>query len=303
MWQLSNPRLDVDFILFDEAQDADPVIASVVARQTHCQRVFVGDRAQAIYEWRGAIDAMGIFSREPGVEVLYLSQSFRFGPAIATEANRFLSQLDTPLRIKGTTQILSTVAALDKPDAVLCRTNAGALKVALDAQRDGTSVHLVGGGKQMSAFIRGAQELIDNGSTTFPELSLFTSWSMVEEYVDSDPDGSDLAVLVRLINEFSCPTLLGVLDGAVTEASATLIVSTAHKAKGREWENVRIGDDFEAKPGKDGEVKEPSPEELRLRYVAVTRARKVLDPGPLAEDWQESASRPATGRRGNLRAV
>lgn len=296
MWQLTNPVLDVDFILFDEAQDADPVIASIVGRQTHTQRVFVGDRAQAIYEWRGAIDAMGIFADQPGVEVLYLSQSFRFGPAIAGEANRFLGQLDTPLRIKGTPMIVSTVGACETPDAVLCRTNGGALKVALEAQEAGTPVHLVGGGSQMAAFIRGAKEMIDTGATGYPELTLFASWSQVEEYVDADPEGSDLAVLVRLVNEYGCDTLLEVLDGAVTEAKATLTVSTAHKAKGREWERVRIAEDFEAKTRKnaDGEqeARPPSPEELRLRYVAVTRARKVLDPGPLAEDHQESSTRP-----------
>lgn len=297
MWQLTNPRLDVDFILFDEAQDADPVIASIVARQTHCQRVFVGDRAQAIYEWRGAIDAMGIFSREPGVEVLYLSQSFRFGPAVAREANRFLSELDTPLRIKGTPQIVSKVAALDAPDAVLCRTNSGALRVALEAQRNGHTVHLVGGGSQMSAFVRGAQELIEQGGTSFPELSLFTSWSMVEDYVDSDPEGSDLAVLVRLVNEHGCDVLLGVLGGAVSEDKAQITVSTAHKAKGREWATVRIDDDFAAKTDKDGEPKPSSPEELRLRYVAVTRAMKVLDLGPLAEDYQEHHSGPKVRQR------
>ena len=30
MWQLSNPKIDVDFILFDEAQDANPVVLDVV---------------------------------------------------------------------------------------------------------------------------------------------------------------------------------------------------------------------------------------------------------------------------------
>lgn len=61
-------------------------------------------------------------------------------------------------------------------------------------------------------------------------------------------------------------------------------VSTAHKAKGLEWGRVRIGDDFWA-PKRDevtGEVTMVSPEELRLNYVAVTRAEKELDLGSLA---------------------
>jgi hypothetical protein len=60
-------------------------------------------------------------------------------------------------------------------------------------------------------------------------------------------------------------------------------VSTAHKSKGLEWDKVKIGDDFKG-PKRDentGEVTMPSAEELRVAYVAVTRAAKELDPGSL----------------------
>lgn len=46
----------------------------------------VGDSAQAIYGWRGARDIMTGFD---GTR-LTLSQSFRFGPRLAEEANRWL---------------------------------------------------------------------------------------------------------------------------------------------------------------------------------------------------------------------
>lgn len=62
-------------------------------------------------------------------------------------------------------------------------------------------------------------------------------------------------------------------------------ISTAHKSKGLEWDRVRISDDF-SKPEIDentGEEVFPSDEELMLSYVAVTRAKKELDPGGL--DW------------------
>jgi len=62
-----------------------------------------------------------------------------------------------------------------------------------------------------------------------------------------------------------------------------VVVSTAHRAKGLEWDRVRIGDDFRG-PRVDGETGAtimPADEELRLAYVAVTRAQKQLDPGSL----------------------
>ncbi|MGV9836507.1 AAA family ATPase [Nocardia niigatensis] len=67
-------------------------------------------------------------------------------------------------------------------------------------------------------------------------------------------------------------------------ATVDVIVSTAHKAKGLEWGRVRISDDFKG-PTIDADTGEwvwPDPEELRLAYVAVTRARGELDPGSLA---------------------
>src|SRR5690606_35586007 len=61
-----------------------------------------------------------------------------------------------------------------------------------------------------------------------------------------------------------------------------LVVSTAHKAKGREWDWVRIGPDF-PQPSEDenGELVLPAAEELRLAYVTVTRAKERLEIGSL----------------------
>ncbi|MFC6938165.1 UvrD-helicase domain-containing protein [Actinomadura yumaensis] len=106
LFQLSEPRINADFILFDEAQDADPCVMAIIQAQTHAQIVAVGDSAQAIYAWRGAVDALARFS-ETADAVLTLSQSFRFGPAIAAEANKWLDAINAPLRVKGFEQILT----------------------------------------------------------------------------------------------------------------------------------------------------------------------------------------------------
>lgn len=60
-------------------------------------------------------------------------------------------------------------------------------------------------------------------------------------------------------------------------------ISTAHKSKGLEWTKVKIGDDFKGPKLNEetGEVDMPNAEELRLGYVAVTRAKGELDPGSL----------------------
>ena len=73
-WSLSNPVINADFILFDEAQDADPIMLSVLNNQ-NAQVIYVGDRHQQIYAFRGAVNAMQSLE----IAETRLSQSFRFG--------------------------------------------------------------------------------------------------------------------------------------------------------------------------------------------------------------------------------
>jgi hypothetical protein len=269
IWALTNPKLNADYVLLDEAQDANPVIAKLVTDQVHAQQIMVGDRCQAIYGWRGAIDAMSNFKAP---HHLILSQSFRFGPAVAEQANKWLDLLEAPLRLSGFDQINSTVEPLSDPDAILCRTNATVIEYAMNFQEDGKKVAIVGGAQEIKAFAFGALDLMKGQTTSHPDLSAFANWGEVTEYAASD-EGKDLKVMVNLINVYGVGTVLDVCNNSVDEASADLIVSTAHKAKGREWNKVRIGHDFKA-PEKGGM---PSRPDMMLIYVAVTRAKQVLD--------------------------
>jgi hypothetical protein len=268
IWALTKPKINVGFILFDEAQDANPVIAGVVADQD-CQKVMVGDRSQAIYGWRGAVDAMSNFE---GI-VLPLSQSFRFGPAVADEANKLLNFLDAPLRLSGFEKIASTVEPVDSPDAILCRTNAECIRQAMSFQEIGKKVAIVGGTGEIKKFAEAAQDLKQGKQTRHPDLMAFDSWMDVQEYTKND-EGRDLRVMVKLIDEYGADAIIRVADQSEgREENADIVISTAHKAKGREWLTVKIAGDFQ--PPEDGESL--SRPEAMLIYVAVTRAQHKLD--------------------------
>jgi hypothetical protein len=268
LWQLSKPRIHADFILFDEAQDANPVMVDIVSQQAdhQVQLVWVGDSQQQIYSFTGAVNAL---SGVPADSKTYLSQSFRFGQAIADVANRCLDQLGSDLCLKGYGEIDSSVGPVDEPDAILTRTNAAAIRAVLTAQQEGRSVHLVGGGKEFAAFARGAEALQNRRPTDHPDLACFDSWGEVQRYVDEDEQGSELRLSVRLVDEFGTETILSALDNMIREDRANLVVSTAHKAKGRQWPTVKLGGDFPSD--------RMGGEELRLLYVAVTRAQLRLD--------------------------
>lgn len=299
MWALTEPDLRTDVVMFDEAQDASPVIAKVVQAQ-QSQLIAVGDSNQAIYGWRGAIDAL---ENWPAQVRLPLTQSWRFGPAIADEANKWLAVLESPLRLTGAPGVQSSVAVLTAPDAILCRTNAEAMGQAMGAMESGRRVALVGGGTGIKDMAMAAADLQAGRSTQHPELAAFKTWGEVQQYVEQDEAASDLAVFVRLVDDHGADELIRATRQLVTEATAQLTVSTAHKAKGREWKRVAIGNDFrEPKVDDDGNRGRVARTDAMLAYVSVTRAQHILDRGGLSwiDDHTAGVKRPSPRRSSRM---
>ncbi|GCD40360.1 DNA helicase [Streptomyces paromomycinus] len=286
IWALTRPKTTAEYLLLDEAQDTNPVVEQLFTDQRgHAQLVMVGDSAQAIYHWRGARDVMTGFVGT----ALALSRSFRFGPALAAEANRWLAVADAPIRLTGSEAVPTEIGPVQRSDAVLCRTNIGAMATVMDLLATGQRVGLVGGGESLRALVLAARDLKEGRRTGHPELVLFTCWGEVQDYAAHDPAGRDLAPLVDLVDTHGTEALLTAIARIVPEEQAEVTVSTAHKAKGREWSCVRIAEDFT--PPEDTEETDaagrpiPGPiddGEARLAYVAVTRARHHLDLGGLS---------------------
>jgi hypothetical protein len=268
VWQLNHPVISADYILLDEAQDTSPVMLDILGKQK-AKIVLVGDSAQQIYEWRGAVDALKAF---PDAPRSLLSQSYRFGDAIASVANQVLGLLSEPtaLRLKGLPTIASRVEAVKDPTAILCRTNAFAVAALLNAISAGKRPFMIGGGSEVVSFVEAAKSLQQGKSTAHPELACFDHWNEVKEYAKSD-EGEDLRLMVKLIDTFGCDPIIQALRRMPTEKEADLVViTTAHKSKGRQWKSVRLAGDFPTK-SKCGDS------DLKLLYVAVTRAQLTLD--------------------------
>ncbi len=111
------------------------------------------------------------------------------------------------------------------------------------------------------------------------DLGAFKNWDDVLDYVQNDDGGSDLRSLVNIIDSYGIAAVLKVCANATTEANADVVLSTAHKSKGREWDHVRIADDFMPSEDREGGL---SRSEAMLMYVAVTRAKLSLDCSALA---------------------
>lgn len=273
IWQLGTgadrPVIAADYILLDEAQDTAEVFLDVLKQQTaHAMLIMVGDDNQQIYEWRGAVNAMAAFSGAPR---RLLSQSFRFGQTVADVANSVLRTLDTPtdLVMSGLETIPTRVCAVAEPRCYLYRTNAGAVSKLMQARKENKRGHLIGGTKEVVAFCQAAMDLKTGLGTTHQELGCFQKWEEVQEYAKED-EGADLRLMVKLIDDFGAEEIRDALKHMPEEAKADLILSTAHRSKGREWASVKLGHDFPL-------ANKMSDADRRLVYVAATRAQEELD--------------------------
>jgi ATP-dependent exoDNAse (exonuclease V) beta subunit len=260
------------------------VLSGIIDNQEHTQRVLVGDDFQNIYMWRGSVNAMRDF---PAEHRLPLTQSFRFGPAVAGVANKWLSLLRSTLTLRGTDSIPSEICELAAPGAILCRTNATAVAEIIEAQRVKRKVALVGGGKNILWLAQSADDLMRGKRSNHPDLAAFSSWEDVLIYIEEEKAASgELRTLVLLIEKYGIKAIVKAMKTLVQEEQADLIVSTAHKAKGKEFDTVRIASDFYDPAARGGEAKQAratgrldyaTAAEARLAYVAVTRAKLKLD--------------------------
>lgn len=274
LWALSEPTIPADYVLFDEAQDADPLMLGILLKQQRTQVIYVGDAHQQIYAWRGAINAM----QKLPLPESRLTTSFRFGQDIADVANILLTDLKETVPLLGNPHAKSKVINSPHPkkrDAILCRTNARAMELLLSGLLNNDNVSLQADHARLGRFIDAANMLKQGKRVTdVPELAWFNTWNDVHEYCETN-EGSDIKPLVRLVDEHGIAPLKKALHCITPLEQADYVISTAHKAKGLEWERVQIEDDYQFKiNAHDYKI---SDEELRLLYVACTRAKQTLN--------------------------
>lgn len=165
-----------------------------------------------------------------------------------------------------------------KFDAVLCRTNAGCVAAAIEYGQAGHKYYLdvSGGLKSLKDFAFAAQDLQNGVATEHPELGAFADWEEVTEYAASN-EGIDLRPMVNLINKYGTGAIFAVCANSLDERhsdEADIQIVTAHRSKGLEWDRVLIFNDFPRPKDDDSKI---ALADLRLAYVAVTRARLYLD--------------------------
>lgn len=265
LWSLSNPKLNYDILYIDESQDINPCILHVLQQQT-CKVLYVGDQYQSIYGFRGAVNAM----KNIIAPTMHLSQSWRYGEAVADVAECILHK--DYVQVKGNSSIDSKLTHIDfnQQHTVIFRTNAGLLNYAEDLMDKGVVLSIAIDIKNFIQQINSIIELRKGNKPFHDNIARFGSFAELLEYAKESVETQ------RMITTALRPDVELFINKLETNAKATnptAILTTAHKSKGLEFDNVVIADDF--KFGEKDLLDMPE-QEINLLYVACTRAKRKL---------------------------
>ncbi|ANA49294.1 putative DNA helicase [Pseudomonas phage phiPMW] len=283
LYQLSGPDLSrYPVIYLDESQDTNAVVLDIfLQQQGKCKLFCVGDGYQNIYSWRGATNAMEKLDWPEAS----LTKSFRFGQAIADVANMVLADNGKLITdIKGFEQIESVVIdpsditqeIMDGKYAMLFRTNGALIMEAINLLERGKKVNLEIDVSDFTKLLESAVALAkgDMAKVKHENLIQFENWE--EMGIEAEVVKGELLRVYQLVENGTVYRVLRLLSNHENIADPDVILTTAHKSKGREFDVVVLAEDFPSPWNADGEWIGLQDGERNLLYVALTRAKFIL---------------------------
>lgn len=301
--------IDVKHLIVDEIQDLVGVRARLVktilsCKPEDCGFTLLGDPLQGIYDYQvkdtpGEMDARGLlewvrYEFSNSIKVINIAGNYRqTGKLVSftTDSRRSL-EAGTEEAAGEFLRIINTIPSCGKDynfllplseenkTAVLCRTNGEALKISGYLRQRGIR-HILRREHSFPLLPIWIVELLtcDSMNLTREQLSEitinFNSW----------PEGKDDLIYnsLRLLGEQKSERVLNINnvrrclangsrlpDEFYEQEMANITVSTIHRSKGREYDEVYLLPPWEG--SRDGELFE----EAKVYYVAITRAREKL---------------------------
>ncbi len=294
-FQLSHPRLNFDYILFDEGQDSSPVMLDIFFNQP-ATKVIVGDTHQQIYGWRFAVNSL----EKTDFNTFHLSTSFRFSQDMANLAMAVLKRKSIIGDYDPATILGKGNSKENKSKAILARTNLGLLLKAIEYVSDRKNMKQIYFEGNINSYT-----YADEGASLYDVLNLYNGYrnrikdkliqSMknmyeLEDYVRKTED-VQLGMMVEIVKEYGnkIPGIIKLIkDKHVAndeKEKAEMVFSTVHRCKGTEYDSIQLVNDFVTEEKlkklkeetKEGELNVAKlKEEINLLYVAITRAKNNI---------------------------
>ena len=234
-----------DMIFIDESQDFDNTMLKILLEDTNIPKLFVGDYRQAIYEWKGCINA---FDKLPdNALVLEFYSTFRFGNPACEDICKKFENCYMISKSKNNTTLEYDIIPSDKYTYLFrCWKNLMQSAIYLD------KIWIYNFENQME-FIKKLHGKLKIHPLNDDERN---------EFSDDLPSFLLKLSVKELENMISC-----IEKNLVTKEECNIEMYTIHCYKGLENDIVRIFNDIDIK------------KEINLYYVALTRGKKriILD--------------------------
>lgn len=283
-----------DWIFVDECQDLSPLRIDLLRRLSKpmTRFLFVGDNDQSIYGWTGADPrCFERIKKEFFPEAFELTSTFRCSHSVTEFARKYVPRITAfPNNLKGDVLKFPNggpLPELKSGDAVLSRLKSGLISIAIRLIRGGRSFQgfeglldeamldqlqrvyeeqsdSLGVSERLGRVAIIVEDDIDTNGCTAEKVDLYDLAIALKNLSEAFPAIRDFAALRRQLHE----VCKGTNDGP--------LLSTIHKQKGAEFNNVLVID-FSLLPlvwpgQQDWEFEQ----ELNLIYVAITRAKDKL---------------------------
>jgi superfamily I DNA/RNA helicase len=295
-----------DWVLIDEAQDTNPARRALAKKMLRAggRLIAVGDRHQAIYGFTGAdSDSLDLIKREFGCVEFPLTVSFRCPRAVVAEARQYVSHItaaDSAPEGSVTRIALdefrkaAEAGQLQRDDAVLCRNTKPLVELAFSFIRAGLACHVegrdIGAGLMALANRWKSVRTLDALTDKLDEYLAAQVERMLAKGQESRAEAltdrvETLKVIIDTVQATQEQATLAHLTGRINtlfgdtqpgQRPANLTLSTVHKSKGREWNQVYLFGANRYMPSPFARQDWQKAQETNLLYVAVTRAKQQL---------------------------
>ncbi len=274
-------------LIVDEAQDVSPLRMALMKAMAP-NAIAVGDPDQAIYGFAGSTAfAFSALVKDYNMAVYPLSVSWRCSQAVIAEACSIIGPniFAAPGAAIGAVNTIEFndfhPEELPTGDAVICRTNAPLFKLAIRLLK--TRTPFVYKGDAVERILYLMRKFQKEASGVFGFMDQLDMWREQQEKQFQGRRG----ILARIADQYECIADLVASEQSVQDAIALverilkstygLTLTTIHRAKGQEYDNVwLIRPDQIPAPWVDEDNEVDMAEERNCHYVAVTRAKNVF---------------------------